>query len=276
MSVTPNFSWPLIENTDFVTNLPADLEALADDIDADVWALDQAAIKKTIVDAKGDLIAATAADTVARVAVGTNGQVLTANSGAIAGVEWASPSTGANPVLFQFGTNRYVPSFHNSVASGGGITSNVTFYTPIFLPTCTLDRISIRSSSPFTTAGNVRLGIYNNSANNLPSTVLLNAGTVNVAAANTNYEITISQAITSGWYWLAINRQSGTFNLFLGSNNQARSWPIYSPDSNNLGDIFDQNAPVAGYQETGITGAFATAGTLSQTSNPVVGAVRIS
>lgn len=51
-----------------------------------------AAIQPTIVDAKGDIIAATAADTVARVAVGTNGQVLTADSTQAAGVKWATPS----------------------------------------------------------------------------------------------------------------------------------------------------------------------------------------
>jgi len=38
------------------------------------------AINPTIVDAKGDIIAATAADTVARLAVGSNDQVLTADS----------------------------------------------------------------------------------------------------------------------------------------------------------------------------------------------------
>lgn len=92
MSVTPNFSWPLIQPTDFVTDLPADFEAFADDVDADVWALDQAAIKKTIVDAKGDIIAATAADTVARLAVGSNNQVLTADSTTATGLKWASPS----------------------------------------------------------------------------------------------------------------------------------------------------------------------------------------
>jgi hypothetical protein len=43
MSVTPNFNWPLIEPTDFVTNLPADLETLADAIDADVYAIDNLA-----------------------------------------------------------------------------------------------------------------------------------------------------------------------------------------------------------------------------------------
>lgn len=48
-------------------------------------------IAATIVDAKGDLIAATAADTVARVAVGANGTVLEAASGATAGVQWDYP-----------------------------------------------------------------------------------------------------------------------------------------------------------------------------------------
>jgi hypothetical protein len=48
-------------------------------------------ISKTIVDAKGDLIAATADNTVARVPVGSNGQVLTAASGQTAGVEWTTP-----------------------------------------------------------------------------------------------------------------------------------------------------------------------------------------
>jgi hypothetical protein len=45
-------------------------------------------IQKTIVDAKGDLIAGTAADTPARVAVGTNTHVLVADSGETAGIKW--------------------------------------------------------------------------------------------------------------------------------------------------------------------------------------------
>lgn len=59
-----------------------------------------AKIPASIVDAKGDLIAGTAADTVARVAVGANGLVLTAASGEAAGVKWASagaPSGTASP-----------------------------------------------------------------------------------------------------------------------------------------------------------------------------------
>jgi hypothetical protein len=51
-------------------------------------------IPSTIVDAKGDLIAATAADTVARLAVGSNGQVLTADSGESTGIKWAAAPGG--------------------------------------------------------------------------------------------------------------------------------------------------------------------------------------
>jgi hypothetical protein len=61
--------------------------------------LDSAAvIAPTIVDAKGDLIGATAADTPARLAVGTNGQVLTADSTAATGLAWATASGGSTNV----------------------------------------------------------------------------------------------------------------------------------------------------------------------------------
>lgn len=46
------------------------------------------AIASTLPDAKGDIITATAADTPARLAVGTNGQALRANSATATGLEW--------------------------------------------------------------------------------------------------------------------------------------------------------------------------------------------
>ena len=45
-----------------------------------------------VVDAKGDLIVGSADDAVARLGIGTNGQVLTANSSATYGVEWQAPA----------------------------------------------------------------------------------------------------------------------------------------------------------------------------------------
>jgi hypothetical protein len=53
---------------------------------------DSNAIQNAIVDAKGDLITATAADTPARLAVGTNGQTLVADSTASTGLKWAAPT----------------------------------------------------------------------------------------------------------------------------------------------------------------------------------------
>lgn len=60
-----------------------------------------ARIQNTVVDAKGDLIAATAADTVARLAVGTNGQVLTADSSTSTGLKWADATSGLNLITAQ-------------------------------------------------------------------------------------------------------------------------------------------------------------------------------
>jgi hypothetical protein len=57
------------------------------------------AISPTTVDAKGDIIAATAADTVARLAVGANDTVLTADSTAATGLKWATPAAGGMTLI---------------------------------------------------------------------------------------------------------------------------------------------------------------------------------
>ena len=56
-------------------------------------------IQPTIFDAKADLLTATANDTPARLAVGTNGQVLTADSTAGTGLAWATPTAGGMTLL---------------------------------------------------------------------------------------------------------------------------------------------------------------------------------
>jgi len=56
-------------------------------------------VSKTIVDAKGDLIVGTAADTVSRLAVSaTNGHVLSADSTAATGLSWVAQSGGVSAV----------------------------------------------------------------------------------------------------------------------------------------------------------------------------------
>jgi len=117
---TTPFGWQMPTNTDLVTDLPADFEvfgqavatSMADllggstgqvlaknsNTDMDfVWVTsdDANAIQNTIVDAKGDLITATAADTPARLASsGVNGQILMVDTSTATGLKWA-PAPGA-------------------------------------------------------------------------------------------------------------------------------------------------------------------------------------
>jgi hypothetical protein len=95
MATSPIYSWPEPDNTDLVKNGALAIRTLGDAIDTTMATM----VPKSIVDAKGDLIAATAADTVSRLAVGTNGQVLTADSTAATGIKWATPAGGGGKVL---------------------------------------------------------------------------------------------------------------------------------------------------------------------------------
>ena len=99
-------------------------------------ALDSAAvIAPTIVDAKGDLIVATAADTVSRLAVGaTNGHALKVNSATTSGLEWGAAGGELKEVVFTSSNTSYaIPSGVTGIwaliiggGGGGGATGTAT------------------------------------------------------------------------------------------------------------------------------------------------------
>jgi hypothetical protein len=78
------------------------------------------AIPNTTFDAKGDLLVASAADTVGKLSVGTNGYFLKANSGAALGVEWAA----VDALPSQTGNNGKYLTTDGSTASWGAITTD--------------------------------------------------------------------------------------------------------------------------------------------------------
>jgi hypothetical protein len=73
---------------------------------------DPGAIRKSILDFKGDLIVASGSDTAQKLSTGANGHILTADSAATLGVKWAaapvslpSQTSNANRLLTTDGTN---------------------------------------------------------------------------------------------------------------------------------------------------------------------------
>ena len=128
-TTTPNFGWSVPTSTDLVKDGATAIELLGDSIDASLvdlkggttgqvlskasatdmdfsWVAqdDSNAIQNAIVDAKGDLISATAADTPSRLAVGANGTVLTADSTTATGLKWATASGASALVLINTNT----------------------------------------------------------------------------------------------------------------------------------------------------------------------------
>jgi hypothetical protein len=91
----------------------------------------------TIWDTKGDLAVASAADTAAKLAVGSNNQVLTADSAQTLGVKWATPSSGgATELAYAQITSNVVISSAITVVTAAAVTLSgsqrimVEFYAP--------------------------------------------------------------------------------------------------------------------------------------------------
>jgi hypothetical protein len=122
MATTTNFGWETPDDTDLVKDGAAAIrtalggvdtsfvdlkggttgqvlaKASATDLDF-TWATDASGIPATIFDAKGDIIAASAADTAARLAVGANDTVLMADSTAATGLKWGTPLSGGMTLI---------------------------------------------------------------------------------------------------------------------------------------------------------------------------------
>jgi hypothetical protein len=157
-------------------------------------------------------------------------------------------------------SGQYYGAFHDANASNAAATEDLTYYHAFYVSeTTTFDRIACRTGATFSGTATVRLGIYNNGTN-VPTTVALDAGTVSCTATNTLYAITISQSLTPGWYWLAFNSQTNATTNNFTFMSPTVSWGYMLTATNY------NRTPCR--SESGITGAFATAGTLS-TSGPV-------
>jgi len=167
-TTTTNFGWDIPQSTDLVKDGATAIAALGQDIDTALvdlkggttgqvlakasgtdldfsWVAqdDSNAIQNAIVDAKGDLISATGADTPARLAVGANDTVLTADSSTATGLKWAAPAAGGGMTLLS-----------TTTASGSSTSVSIT-------PTGYNEIIVIIKDLTLTTDGDLFLRINN-------------------------------------------------------------------------------------------------------------------
>ena len=148
-------------------------------------------IQPTIVDAKGDLIAASAADTPARLAVGANDTVLTADSTAGTGLKWAAVNASSITLL----TTTNLSSTSTTVSGISGAYTNLIIRIDAFSTTATSDTVRIRLNGQ---TGGVydQTGMQTTSSslsNNAGLTSFAVTGVTTTTATNTKYiEIYIS------------------------------------------------------------------------------------
>jgi ribosomal protein S5 len=150
-TTTPNYGWVVPTSTDLVKDGATAIETLGDSIDASLAELkggttgqvlsktsntdmdftwvaqdDSNAIQNAIVDAKGDLIAATANDTPARLGVGTNGQILAADSTTATGLKWITAAGSGKVLQVVNATYNTEVASSSSTYADTGLTATIT------------------------------------------------------------------------------------------------------------------------------------------------------
>jgi hypothetical protein len=162
MATTTNFGWETPDDTDLVKDGALAIRTLGSAIDTSLVDLKGGTTGQvlsktsntdmdftwvavdplTILDAKGDLITATAADTPARLAVGTNGQYLQADSTTATGLKWASIATGFKGALVYVSSSQSIANSTDTYVTFAAETfdtdsfhDNVTNNTRLTIPT---------------------------------------------------------------------------------------------------------------------------------------------
>lgn len=190
MPNTTNFNWNTPADTDLVKDGAAAIRTLGNNIDASLVDLKggttgQVLAKAsnadldytwsnvdplTILDAKGDLISATAADTPARLAVGANGTVLTADSSTATGLRWGTVSSPIKQIVTATRTSNTTNTGTSYVDSGLAATITPTSASSSIIILVSIPGAYVFRNTTTDTGGAGLVRIRRNSSN------VLNAG----------------------------------------------------------------------------------------------------
>lgn len=126
---------------------------------------------------------------------GNSGKYLTTNG---TSASWSAIPPPLKPGMAagKYYTYPFVTTMANAF-----VAANRLYAVPVYVSeTNTFSKIGMEVTTGL--AGNARVGIYNIDTDGLPSTLVLDAGTFTTNAA-AEKEVTISQSLSHGWYYLA-------------------------------------------------------------------------
>jgi hypothetical protein len=166
-------------------------------------------IPQAVINAKGDLIAGTANDTAGVLSIGTNGQVLKANSATATGLEWGTDTTYAAPTLgsTSIGSGATVTTVAGLTLTSPTISS-ITNTGTLTLPTST-DTLVGRATTDTLTNKTLSNAILTGTTD---IQQILEKVTISTSAptATTNYDILTNGGVT---FITASNTSNYTLNV---------------------------------------------------------------
>lgn len=180
---TSNYSFQMPTPTDLVTDLPADFEIFGQAVDTQMKTNADAATQKSTLTTKGDIYVATGASTPSRLAVGSNNQILTADSSTATGLKWAASSG----LTFASGYN-YVTTAEDTTSTS---FTNLTTTQAVTVTTGTKALVILKAViSNQATYGNTggTLGVAVSGATTLSASDEYSVG-MNVYGPATNFQI---------------------------------------------------------------------------------------
>ncbi len=193
-----------------------------------------AQVALAVVDAKGDLLVGTAADTIARLAAGANGRILLANSSETNGMGWYEPS----PVqLWSVGS--YTANVPNGTSAITMVNNRLYVGKPFVVRRpLAVDRIGLRHDSGLSSAGSViRIGLATASVvDGIPTTRYVEYGTIDptsAASPSTPKAVTISDTLPPGIYYpVCVAQFTGTAPVIYGGATSSNS-PVFPGNTGN-------------------------------------------
>jgi hypothetical protein len=247
MANTTNFNWETPDDTDLVKDGAAAMRTLGNSIDTSfldlkggttgqilskasntdldyTWVTtdDANAIQNAIVDAKGDLIAASAADTPARLAVGNNGETLVADSTAATGLKWAKSANFVGCSLSNSTTQSIANNTVTTVTFDSEFFDTDSFHSTssntgrITIPTGLGGKYMVNASMRFdpSLTGTKKMSIFLNGSTELVA--------VEEALLANDYAVSAKSVILSlaagDYLELKVSQNSGAALLFYGRN----------------------------------------------------------